>query len=141
MRSYSTFCAGVFVGGGIPEFSVDHSLVKSLESRVLLSKQIAQLSHSTKKVRDEDRWMRQMAKEMDILDSSDDEDSQVEERGVGGGRKKSATVSGLKSELAQLMKTPVLPAGCGSSYITGKNSGMAERLFKNISNNGKTHII
>lgn len=108
-----------------------------MKKRVQLATEIDKIEHQENKITHEDNWMRNMAKEMDM---EFDEDMV---KGNNNSRETTANqlekdrnkAKALRYELKELLKTPMLPDGASTRYLTGSAiSGLMDRL---IANEGK----
>lgn len=89
----------------LPDYEVDMRIFAAIKQRVNLARDIESLEHRTKRERSDKSWMKQMAKEAELIltDSGSDSDNGSEAQGY------SKLISDLKKkrkELSQLLARP-----------------------------------
>ncbi|SAM00293.1 hypothetical protein [Absidia glauca] len=124
-------------GERYPDFPVDLSILREMKKRVQLATEIDKIEHQENKITHEDNWMRNMAKEMDMEFDEDlvKGNNNSRETTANQLEKDRNRARSLRYELKELLKTPMLPDGASTRYLTGSAiSGLMDRL---IANEGK----
>ena len=102
------------VDDGVPDFPVDVSIQNVIKERLTLARQLDQLEHSNKKIRNDEDWFKKTAQEADIAFSDDDD----EEQRQAMTSKHVQKVKKLKNQLQELLKQSLIPKGVSSRFIT-----------------------
>ncbi|KAI7864976.1 P-loop containing nucleoside triphosphate hydrolase protein [Spinellus fusiger] len=132
-KVYTKLCHTLKKGKHYPNFPVDLSVLKEMRQRVQLATEIDKLEHQENKATHEENWMRNMARDMDLVF----DDEVVKGRGNNTDtkreqEKKKHKVNSMKNELRQLLLVPMLPNGVSRKYVTGSGlSELVDRLIKN----------
>lgn len=105
----------------LPLFPVEYAYMAPVRKRVKLARRVEMATHSMKKHKHHNDWLKQMAQAADIdLDEellSDDADEQQPLKTKQQGK----VVDHLKSELKALLNQPLLPKGVSKKYINNAN--------------------
>ncbi|KAJ1656508.1 ATP-dependent RNA helicase [Dispira simplex] len=106
-KAYQKLCT-VLKKSSIPEFPVDHRILREMKKRAQLARKINDEEHRMKKTKFESDWLRQQAQAMDIeLDDdllSDDDDGQKAQQEATV----KAKVRQWKQELRILLEQPIV---------------------------------
>ncbi|GAA6037143.1 hypothetical protein JCM8097_008757 [Rhodosporidiobolus ruineniae] len=110
----------------LPTLPSEFSILDQLKQRILLAREIDQAQHRASKQAHDDKWLRDAATAMEI--DLDDEDSvQASSRKERG--KAAAQVKGLKAQLDQMLKKPLMVRGVSAKYITTRGTaGLVDQL-------------
>ncbi|OAD70496.1 hypothetical protein PHYBLDRAFT_115158, partial [Phycomyces blakesleeanus NRRL 1555(-)] len=135
-KVYTKLCYTLRKGKPYPDFPVDLSVLKEMKKRVNLATEIDKLEHQENKATHEENWMRNMARDMDLVF----DDEVIKGRGNNTDtkavqEKKKRKINAMKAELKQILAVPMLPNGVSRKYVTG--SGMSDLVARLIKNEGK----
>ncbi|CAO3586996.1 unnamed protein product [Absidia cylindrospora] len=134
MKVYRKLVQTLRKGEKYPDFPIDLGVLRAMKKRVQLATEIDKLEHQENKVTHDDNWMRNMAKEMDMEFDEDmvKGNNNSREETQHQFEKDRAKVRSLRYELKDLLKTPMLPDGASTRYLTGSAiSGLMDRLIAN----------
>ncbi|KAI9306160.1 P-loop containing nucleoside triphosphate hydrolase protein [Cunninghamella echinulata] len=133
MKVYYKLCQTLRKGEKYPDFPIDTSILREMKKRVELATEIDKIEHQENKTTHEDNWMRNMAKEMDIeLDEDMFKGNNSKKQKEGHLERERAKAKSLRFELKNLLKTPILPDGASTRYLTGTAiSGLVDRMIAN----------
>ncbi|ORZ17283.1 P-loop containing nucleoside triphosphate hydrolase protein [Absidia repens] len=134
MKVYRKLVQTLRKGEKYPDFPIDLGILRAMKKRVQLATEIDKLEHQENKVTHDDNWMRNMAKEMDMEFDEDmvKGNNNSREETEHQFEKDRAKVRSLRYELKDLLKTPMLPDGASTRYLTGSAiSGLMDRLLEN----------
>ncbi|TPX34689.1 hypothetical protein SmJEL517_g02745 [Synchytrium microbalum] len=125
-------------------FPVDRTLMRGIEKRLLLVKQINDEEHKLDKSEHEKKWLKKTAEDAGIdleggstsnhppllrSSESDTESKAVSKKGLA---RKRAGLRSLRQELNVLLAQPILPKGVSGRYLTsGVVEGLPEVLMQN----------
>ncbi|KAL0075636.1 P-loop containing nucleoside triphosphate hydrolase protein [Phycomyces blakesleeanus] len=132
-KVYTKLCYTLRKGKPYPDFPVDLSVLKEMKKRVNLATEIDKLEHQENKATHEENWMRNMARDMDLVF----DDEVIKGRGNNTDtkavqEKKKRKINAMKAELKQILAVPMLPNGVSRKYVTGSGmSDLVARLIKN----------
>ncbi|KAF8635393.1 hypothetical protein AX15_000394 [Amanita polypyramis BW_CC] len=117
-------------GNEVPEMSVELSLLDKLKARVQLARQIDAAQHKVRKIKHDQRWMKETA---DVLGVELDSDIDSDLDGEKSSRKKQKVQDGktavLKAQLKQMLSQPLLARGISTKYITSGSKPIVDDLL------------
>ncbi|PFH50638.1 hypothetical protein AMATHDRAFT_144681 [Amanita thiersii Skay4041] len=114
----------------VPEMSVELDILDKLKARVQLARQIDRAQHKVKKVKYDQRWMRETAEALGVeLDSDmecvlEDDKPSAKNQKVQDGK-----TAALKAQLRQLLSQPLLAKGISVRYITSGTRPIVDDLL------------
>ncbi|KAI8379899.1 P-loop containing nucleoside triphosphate hydrolase protein [Choanephora cucurbitarum] len=134
VKIYQKLCQTLRKNQDYPTFPVDMSILRAMTERVKLATQIDSIQHQESKQSHEVNWMKNMAKEMDVEFDEDTMQGKGYNKSQEELSKQKKKTDQLKSQLAVLLKQPILPAGISAKFLTGGVvADLAERLMKHTS--------
>jgi ATP-dependent RNA helicase DDX24/MAK5 len=93
---------------------VDISVQNIIKERLTLARQLDQLEHSNKKIRNDEDWFKKAALEADIAFSEVDDEEDRQSKTSNHSQK----VKTMKNQLHNLLQKPLIPKGVSSRFIT-----------------------
>ncbi|KAG8880681.1 ATP-dependent RNA helicase [Tulasnella sp. 332] len=117
----------------VPDLIMDLDIVDKLKHRVSLARRVDSASHKITKANHDRNWMKKTAEEMevevdsDFLGESDDEEG-MPSSGSNRHAKEKSEIAALKSELAYLLRQPLLARGISIKYITSGSRSVVDEI-------------
>ncbi|XP_035218250.1 ATP-dependent RNA helicase DDX24-like isoform X1 [Stegodyphus dumicola] len=113
---YKRICKTLNKDKALPQFPVDHSILKAVRDRITLVHAIDKLEHRMKRLTAQNRWFMNAAKEMDIdIDEENLLNDLGDERECAA---KCRQIKGMKKQLKLLLSKSIIPKMFTGSYPT-----------------------